>query len=77
MPVSNILFHYERILFLYTGDFYKLRIFLLLFFQIGDQILAVNEMSTKDLTHTEVVAMLKDTSASVILTVTHGKTFSL
>lgn len=41
--------------------------------KIGDQILAVNEMSTKDLTHTEVVAMLKDTSASVILTVTHGE----
>ncbi|CAI9739405.1 PDZ domain isoform X5 [Octopus vulgaris] len=41
--------------------------------KIGDQILAVNEMSTKGLTHTEVVNMLKDTSAPVILTVTHGE----
>lgn len=41
--------------------------------KIGDQILAVNEMSTKDLTHTEVVGMLKDTSTPVILTVTHGE----
>ncbi|XP_014783948.1 multiple PDZ domain protein [Octopus bimaculoides] len=40
--------------------------------KIGDQILAVNEMSTKGLTHTEVVNMLKDTSAPVILTVTHA-----
>ncbi|GAB1610664.1 hypothetical protein Ahia01_001352700 [Argonauta hians] len=41
--------------------------------KIGDQILAVNEMSTKGLSHTEVVNMLKDTSAPVILTVTHGE----
>ncbi|XP_036368376.1 multiple PDZ domain protein isoform X4 [Octopus sinensis] len=44
--------------------------------KIGDQILAVNEMSTKGLTHTEVVNMLKDTSAPVILTVTHGRSRS-
>ena len=43
-----------------------------LYFQVGDQILEINQTNTKDLTHAEAIELIKDGGSTVRLLIRRG-----